>query len=446
MQLGDRIATLVEAVAPPLSLDEIEVRTLPKVNVEIRRPRWTQLAAAAAAVAVAIGVGTTIAVSGNDNANVATSELGSSATTYPPLPAPLDELEWTSQADPFPALDSEASTVVADMVASGDRVWAVGFEWKFTESLETKKRGAIWQSIDGFAWEPIVGPFGNFDASPGTAIPAGTSFDHLVVADGQPLAFGNDFSDTVTPVGVRLAEDGTTWERTDFGALGGQLLQVDSHGSRLAALIAGDLSGRRQAVGIIESTDAGVTWAASAIPIPISDDGHLDVALDATRTVIIDGYTAWSRDHGGTDWLESTITSGSDPFSFIDVATFSDGFVVSRSSTSSGVAHLSSFTSMDGQSWIPASSFARGLTATDGSAVTLSHSDGVSMIVNIGLSSAEPVRLFEHPEAPPTEHLGVPLPFNQAAAVTVLDDAVLILELAPVAGEPPSLWRGTPIR
>ena len=439
MQLHDRIAEHVETSARPLTLDDIEARLLPQIDYELpHRRRPTKLALTAAAVLMVIAAtGVALAQLRND-ADLTTADA-SPAPAFAALPGPLDELQWAQRIDPFPALDADASVVVRDLISSGDRAWVAGFEWKINDALETKKRGAIWETVDGITWTPVSGPFGDFDALPGTAIPAGVSFSHLVMSNSRPLAFGNDFSDTISPVAVRLADGGSTWERLNLGDLGGvEILRGAAFGERVAALVALDPNGRRQTVGLAESIDGGTTWELTAAPFADADLEDIDLAVGENTTVVVERFTSWTRSHGTETWDESAILDRSADLRFVDVDVTEAGFVVSLSSGSSGVSQTEGFLSADGRSW-EFGFGARGLSNNEGSVAHIVHDDGTSALVNVGTSSNEPVRLFAIPQRAP---LGTPMQFGTAVTGTIHGDEVLVLDYRADIDTPPLVWTG----
>ena len=224
-------------------------------------------------------------------------------TELPALPSGLTDTEWRGIEEPFAPLEAGNAVEVTSATVVGGMAWAAGFEWRIEiedDGIEAKKRGAIWRSEDGETWAPIDAEFGSFDLPGGNWAPSGISFSHIVgTADGAIWAFGNEFRDSITPVGYR-STDGSEWTAIDMSAVPdvsseSMLLSASSDGATAQVVMSegGELFDERVRVA---TTTNGTSWSIDfdlASPEAFSAVAHQG-ELTVVTNEALPGEQVWS--------------------------------------------------------------------------------------------------------------------------------------------------------
>lgn len=329
MQLDERLRRHVDDLAAPVSIDSIFERAeISAGAVEpASRRRTVVLTLAAAVIVVALA----LIVRQGGSSIVATephSSIVPSLPTFPASPALWQEIE-----SPFPPQTPGNAVVVNAAIEFGGAGWAVGSEWTVVAgagTLDVRKRGAIWRSDDGETWTVVDGTFGSLDTPSGNWVPSGIALEHIVSTRGTLFAFGNEYRNSVVPVAYQ-SRNGSSWESIDLPFTPDQqtqLIAVDVHQDRIAALVVDDGTTSREQTRLLLSDDGGNSWHVDAVELEPRAE-VVDVSLFADRIVLVGTVTSPQPDEGsaGAVWFSddvatwkraTTPTDGPSSLSFVE--------------------------------------------------------------------------------------------------------------------------------
>lgn len=332
MQLDERLRNHIDGVSEPVALDEIferaAVTNTPAATSGLileqsspanigytPPPRRLWLAAAAVAVLAMAGISLRV-LTATSTAEPLVITMENSTFGHPTLPS-IPMAAWDEVAEPFQPRESGNAAQVTAAVAAEGTAWAVGFEWRFAinnDRVDARKMGAIWRSTNGETWTPVDADFGNLDEPGGNWTPSGIALEHIVAAmDGSLFAFGNEYRETIAPVGYRSA-NGESWNPIQLPERGAesQLIAVATSVDTVAVLIRDDGLSRTESSRLLLTQDSGDTWST----IDINFGRPSDVAF-SDRNIVVVGSTndaaaepaSWISANRGATWSQSVLPS-----------------------------------------------------------------------------------------------------------------------------------------
>ncbi|RAJ16363.1 exo-alpha-sialidase [Olleya aquimaris] len=123
---------------------------------------------------------------------------------------------------------------------------------------------------------------------------------------------------------------GTTWTtNTDFlTVIGCSDLAIDPTNTQVMYLATGDLEGHRNSIGILKSTDGGITWNTTSLVINSSNGWTLSKLLmdpnDSSRMIVSGNQGVWTTTNG---WVTNSYSSFSNTYPDIKDLEFKPGLL-----------------------------------------------------------------------------------------------------------------------
>ena len=216
---------------------------------------------------------------------------------------------WSVDGIAWQRVEIEAeNAALFDVASAGGRLVAVG---------SSDHAAAVWTSIDGTAWTPVVTPEGVFQRTRNSAITAVAAYQDGFVAVGQETLIelsdaleGGYADDEYQRAVVWTSPDGSTWTRIENPSFGGSgfttMLDVATNGSTLVAV---------GSTGLYETTivprawfsEDGRSWQSALIDddseyafmTTVTTDGQFYYAAGSDLSEGLDTGAKWAGDGGG---------------------------------------------------------------------------------------------------------------------------------------------------